>query len=224
MKYIIMCGGFYQNFKIPKQLSVINGERVVDRTIRLLKENGIKDIYISSNNPIFDSCGVPRLEHHNSYKYEDNQIKGYWLDAFYPYLDMICEEDEPKVCYIFGDVYFTEEAIKTIINYESDGNILFGNSVAKNEAHRNIGEPFAYKVNNYKEFIDGINAVKKLQDEGKTIRVALVWELYRYLNNLDVNIQQVLDDTYICIDDGTIDIDSPEQIERLNKRFSDETR
>ena len=214
-----MCGGFYQNFETPKQLSVVNGERVVDRTIRLLKENGIKDIYISSNNPIFDSCKVPRLEHHNSYKYKDNQIKGYWLDAFYPYLD-----ESDKVCYIFGDVYFTEEAIKTIINYESDGNILFGTGVAKNEAHRNIGEPFAYKVNNYKEFIDGINAVKKLQDEGKTIRVALVWELYRYLNNLDVNIQQVLDDTYICIDDGTIDIDSPEQIERLNKRFSDETR
>ena len=37
MKYIIMCGGDYKDFKIPKQLSLIKGERVVDRTIRLLK-------------------------------------------------------------------------------------------------------------------------------------------------------------------------------------------
>lgn len=212
-----MCGGFYQNFEIPKQLSVINGERLVDRTIRLLRENGITDIYISSNVPIFDSCGVPRLEHHNSYKYENNEVKGYWLDAFYPYLD-----ESDKVCYIFGDVYFTAEAIKTIVSYESNKNILFGTGIAKNTEHKNWGEPFAYKVNNYKEFIDGINDVKKLQDEGKTKRIALVWELYRYLNNLDVNIQQVLDETYICIDDGTIDIDAPQQIEILNNKFKNE--
>ena len=44
MKYVIMCGGYYQNFKeTPKQLSVVNGERIVDRTIRLLKENGIEE-------------------------------------------------------------------------------------------------------------------------------------------------------------------------------------
>lgn len=212
MKYVIMCGGYYQNFEIPKQLSVVNGERLADRTIRLLKKAGVSEIYISSNNPIFDSCGVKRLEHHNSYRYEDNVLKGYWLDAFYPYFD-----EKDKVCYIFGDVYFTEDAIKKIVNYETDKNVLFGTSVAKNKEHKNWGEPFAYKVNNYKEFIDGISAVKKLQDEGKTNRMPLVWELYRYLNGLDVNIQDVLDETFITIDDGTIDIDSPEQIEKLNK-------
>lgn len=214
MKYVIMCGGYYQNFKeTPKQLSVVKGERIVDRTIRLLKENGIeeKNIYISSNNPIFDTCGVKRLEHHNSYRYDNDTLIGYWLDAFYPYF-----EGDVKVTYIFGDVYFTEDAIKTIVNYEAKKNTLFGTGMAKNETHKNWGEPFAYKVIDYKEFVDGISAVKKMQDEGKTKRMALVWELYRYLNNLDVNIQQVLDDTYICIDDGTIDIDAPEQINELN--------
>ena len=41
MKYIIMCGGKYSNFQTPKQLIEINGERLVDRTIRLLRERGI---------------------------------------------------------------------------------------------------------------------------------------------------------------------------------------
>lgn len=214
MKYVIMCGGYYQNFKeTPKQLSVVNGERIVDRTIRLLKENGIEEenIYISSNNPIFDTCGVKRLEHHNSYRYDNDTLTGYWLDAFYPYF-----EENTKVTYVFGDVYFTESAIKTIVNYKTSKNVLFGTSIAKNEAHENWGEPFAYVVNDYKTFMNGIENVKRLQDEGKTNRVALVWELYRYLNELDINIQQVLDDTYICIDDGTIDIDDPEQIDELN--------
>ena len=217
MKYVIMCGGFYEQFKTPKQLSVVNGERLADRTIRLLKENGIKDIYISSNNPLFDSCNVPRLEHENSYRYEDNTLKGYWLDAFYPRF-----ENDEKVTYMFGDVYYTEKAIQAITNYKTDKNILFGTSLAKNKGHENWGEPFAYIVNDYKTFMDGIKEVKKMQDEGKTKRHALVWELYRYLNDLDINIQQVKNDTYVCIDDGTIDIDAPEQIEKLNSRSNNQ--
>ena len=75
MKYIIMCGGEYDKFKTPKHLSIIKGERIVDRTIRLLRENGIKDIYISSNNPLFDDCGVPRLEHNNTFRVENGKAK-----------------------------------------------------------------------------------------------------------------------------------------------------
>lgn len=216
MKYVIMCGGDYDDFTTPKQLSVVNGERLVDRTIRLLKENGIEEIYITSNDERFDSCGVPRLKHPNYYKViseEKKYIKGYWLDAFYPYF-----KSSDKITFIFGDVYFTENAIKTIVNYKTDKNILFGTSDAKNEEHQNWGEPFAYIVNNYAEFMDGVSAVKKLQDENKLLRVALVWELYRYLNGLDVNRQEVLDETYVVIDDGTIDVDYPDQIEKLNRR------
>lgn len=211
MNYVIMCGGFYQNFETPKQLSIVKGERLVDRTIRLLKENGVENIYVSSNNPIFDTCRVPRLEHENTYKYEDNVLKGYWLDAFYPNFN-----ENDKVCYLFGDVFYTENAIKKIVNFKTDRNVLFGTSIAKNSQHKNWGEPFAYIVNDYKTFMNGVKAVKKLQDEGKTKRMPIVWELYRYLNGLDVNIQMIKDETYVCIDDGTIDVDSPEQIERLN--------
>lgn len=214
MKYVIMCGGIYQKFqKTPKHLSVVKGERLVDRTIRLLKEKGIEEIYVSATDPIFDNCDAPRLIHNNTYKQENGEQYGYWLDAFYPF-----EDDDTQVCYIFGDVYFSKEAIDTIVDYQSNVNTLFGTSMAKNQLHKNWGEPFAYKIWNYKEFKDGIEAVKKLQDEGKTVRMPVVWELYRYLNKLDVNIQDIVDATFVCIDDGTIDIDAPEQIEQLNNR------
>ena len=210
MQTIIMCGGVYKEFETPKQLTKIKGERIIDRTIRLLKENGVKDIYISSNNKLFDDCDAPRIENKNNDYIRDE--KGYWLDAFYP--------TNKKTMYIFGDVYFTEEAIKTIVNYKTDKDILFGTGIAKNEFHENWGEPFCYIVNHPKEFHEAIKEVKKLYDEGKVKRHPIVWELYRYLNNLDINIQKVLDDTYVVIDDGTMDIDYPEEIELLNKKVS----
>ena len=204
-----MCGGKYKDFETPKQLSIVKGERIVDRTIRLLKENGVKEIYISSNNSLFDSCDAIRLENkENNFTQKEKETIGYWLDAFYP----INEE----VCYIFGDVYFTEEAIKTIVNYKTDNNILFGTSDALNKYHNNWGEPFAYIVKDYKTFFKGIKEVKTMYDKGLIKRHPIVWELYRYLHNIDINTQRIVGD-YVCIDDGTIDIDSPKQVIEMNK-------
>ena len=206
MKYIIMCGGKYKKFTTPKHLLEVNGERMVDRTIRLLKENGVKDIYISSNNPLFDSCGVPRLEHYNDFELGKDYEKGFWLNAFYPV-------KEP-VTYIFGDVYFSENAIKTIVEYKTNNDVLFGTGIAMNEQHQNWGEPFAYIVNNTDKFFKAIEDIRVLYKQGKVKRMPVVWELYRYLHGLDINVQRITTD-YVAIDDGTIDIDSPDDIKRV---------
>lgn len=211
MKYIIMCGGKYDHFEKPKQLSVISGETLLERTIRLLKENGITDIYISSNNPIFEKYGKV-LKHENSYKYENGKIYGYWLDAYYPL-------NEPCI-YLHGDVYYSEDAIKKIINLNPEVNTFIGNEIAKNKEHKNWGEPFGWIVVNQEEFKEGIRKTKQLQDEGKLERgYAISWELYRVLNGLNPNKQYILDETYLSINDETIDIDAPWQIEELNKKI-----
>ena len=212
VKFVIMCGGYYEQWETPKQLQTINGEPLVARTVRLLQENGIKtkDIFISSNDERFDAFGVERLQHENTYRYEGGQLKGYWLDAFYPNF-----KSNTKATFLFGDVYYTEAALQKIIKAPAAGNILFGSASAKNSQHKNWGEPFAYVVNDIKTFYAGIKAVKKLQDEGKTKRVPIVWELYRYLNGLDVNVQAVKDDTYFVIDDETNDADTPAKLQRM---------
>ena len=206
-----MAGGVYDFFETPKQLSVINGETLVERTIRLLKENGINDIYISSNDDRFKQY-APVLKHTNTYKVENGKILGYWLDAYYP-------EEEPCI-YLHGDVYYSSNAIKKIINYEARYNTFIGNEIARNKEHKNWGEPFGWIVVNQKEFRDGIDKTKKLQDEGKLERgFGISWELYRVLNGLDPNKMFIYDNTYLSIDDETIDIDAPWQIEKMNERL-----
>lgn len=203
MVYVIMCGGKYPHFERHKALTLINGEPLIARTIRILKELTDDQIFITADDEAFSEYGVV-LPHKNSYRHDGLQGSGYWLDAFYPHF-----LDGMEVTFLMGDVCFTEEALKTIVEYKAEKNTLFGTSIANNSLHFDWGEAFAYKVVDYKEFMDGVKAVKKLQDEGKTNRIALVWELYRYLNGFDVNIQRINPETYIGIDDGTMDVDMP---------------
>ena len=216
-KVIIMCGGVYDNFTTPKPLSVINGETLLERTIRLLKDRGIDDISISSNdiNTYFKYIrmyDVKLKSHKNTYKYVDGKVSGYWVDAYYPL-------DEPCI-YLHGDVYYSEAAIDKIINLNPKVNTFIGNEVARNPEHKNWGEPFGWIVVNQSDFRNGIEKTKRLQDEGKLERgYAISWELYRVLNNLDPNKQYINDETYLSIDDETIDIDAPWQVEVLDERI-----
>lgn len=204
MKYVIMCGGTYENFEVPKHLTKIRGERIVDRTIRLLKENNIKDIVITSNNPIFDSCGVPRISNEkNNFTQKKSWVvtKGCWLDAFYHF-------NEP-CCYLFGDVCYSDKAIKKIIETTSDSILLFGSNPKSNEGYlvKTWYEPFAFKVFDYNFFYKKVEETRTLHNNHKLKRPPSAWELYRCIFNLDVNSRD-FEEHYITINDYTTDIDN----------------
>lgn len=209
-KIIIMCGGVYDNFKEHKALSMINGERLIERTIRLLKENGINEYYISSNDDRFKEYGKV-LKHENTYRFEDGKSKGYWVDAYYP--------TSYPIIYLHGDVYYSEEAIKKILALSPKVNTMIGNKWALNDNHDKVGEPFGWIIVDQEKFRNAINECKRLQDEGKIDRgYAISWELYEVLNGYDINDFIIDKETYLVIDDETDDIDYPEQIEILDKK------
>lgn len=107
-----------------------------------------------------------------------------------------------------------------ILNLHPSVNTFIGNEIARNPEHKNWGEPFGWIVVNQEEFRRGIEETKRLQDEGKLERgFAISWELYRVLNNLNPNKQYINDETYLSIDDETIDVDAEWQIEELNERL-----
>lgn len=210
MKYIILAKSNDKTFDIPRQLVEINGEPLIVRTIRLLKENGVKDILITANDKRFDNLGAERYEcDTNNFDYIKRT--GYWLDAF-PFELM----NEP-VCFIWGDVYFSERAIKEIVELEGKDDLFF--CTYKNDSSKYIkkyDEPLAYKVINCERFKEHINKVKKLKDEGKCCREPIIWEVYRSIHNQDIN-QHIMTTDFVAINDESCDIDSREDVELLKK-------
>ena len=212
MQVIIMCGGYYEHFKEHKALSVINGEPLVARTVRLLKENGIKTVFISSNDDRFSEFGTV-IKHKNTYKFENGKSTGYWVDAYYP--------TNKPIIYLHGDVYYSEEAIKKILNLNPSVNTMIGNQWALNKEKKKVGEPFGWIIVDQEKFRNAINECKRLQDEGKIDRgYAISWELYEVLNGYDINDFIITEETYLAIADETDDVDSPEKIEILDKKVS----
>lgn len=210
-KYIILANCSV-GFEIPRQLTKINGESLIARTIRLLKENGIEDIIITSCDKRFDNLGARRYEPlYNDYNQENP--KSHWLKAF-----PIELMDEPVV-YLFGDVYYSENAIKTIIKEDNDDILFF--CTYNNDSPKYIkehDEPLAFKVHNFDKFKFHIDRLIDMWNNDETIRRPITWELYRSINGLDVNVHQMTGN-YIAINDESCDIDTKEDIKKLLKKI-----
>lgn len=204
MKYIIMAGGHYEKWPVPKQMTEYKGEPIIGRTISLLREQGVEDIAISTDNDIFKQFGVPLLKHDNDFCVRGyNDSDGYWCDCFYP-------TDEPT-CYIMGDVIFSRAAIRKVVEYNGEGIMLFGSKppFARNYAKKWI-EPFAFKVWDTDKLKRACIEVKRLDGEGKFNRVPIAWELWSVICGYDLNKTDYK--SYVAINDYTCDIDDPEDI------------
>lgn len=196
-----MCGGKYGPFaENPRQLIKINGEPIVARTIRLLHEMEVEDIAISTNNPGFDGFDVPVLHHDNEF---GTNPHSYWLDAFYP--------TEEEVCYIFGDVVFTEDAIKTIVNTQTNDIEFFASAPPFAPQYpKQWAEPFAFKVVNQKHFQEAIEETKMYWRMGLFRRMPIAWELWQVIKKTPHN--KIIYTNYTVINDKTCDIDYEKDI------------
>lgn len=206
-KYIIMCGGTYRDWSTHKHLSLINGEPLVARTIRQLKENGITDISISSNDPVFEQFGLPVLKHENNY----GKKGGIWSEAFYP-LDV-------PACYLFGDVVFSPEAIKTIVNMDTDDIEFFASTRPFADNYiKEYREPFAFKVADQKHLKEAqIECMEEFKLGRFKRKVPLSWEFWQIVKRTPLN---YVVDNYVVIRDYTCDIDTPEDVEKFNELLS----
>lgn len=209
MKYIIMCGGDYKRWQEPRQLTKICGEHLVARTIRLLKEQGVQDIAISASHPAFDQFGVPVLKHNNGFVVRGPEnVDGYWCEAFYP-------TDEP-VCYLLGDVVFSPEAIRTIVETDTDDIEFFASSPPFSKDYiKPWAEPFAFKVRNTDHLKNAISLTKQYADRGLFNREPIAWELWQVIQATPLN--NINYHNYVAINDYTCDIDSGEDAKAFEK-------
>lgn len=213
MKYIIMCGGKYCRWQMPRQFTEINGEKIISRTIRLLRDEGIKDIAISATDERFNYFGVPVLEHNNDFDVTPDETKGTWVSAFYP--------TEEPACYLMGDVVFSPHAIQTIILTQTKEIEFFASAPPFHPSYiKQWAEPFGFKVCNQKRFREAIDFIKSNINSGLFVRHPIAWELWQVINN--ENARQINYANYTAINDYTCDVDSPgdaELIERAIQRY-----
>lgn len=207
MKYIIMCGGTYTKWKQPKQLTEINGEPLVGRTIRLLKDNGVTDIAISSHDERFEQFGVPVLKHDNPFVVDYNRTtSGCWYDAFYP-------TDDP-VCYLLGDVFFSPWAMKTIVETKVKHIELFASAPPfAPEYPKPWAEPFALKVMEPDLLRAGVDMVRMLDEQGAFNRNPIMWELWSCITGYEIN--SIDYSSYHAINDYTCDVDDEGDAEMM---------
>lgn len=198
MKYIILCGSNHGYVNgVPRQLVTINGERILERTIRLLRENGITDICITATDPAFDDVDVDKICYDST---------GPWIRCF-PYIIK-------PTTFIFGDVYFSEQAIKTIVDTQTDSIEFFASAppFAPNYP-KPWAEPFAFKVENAAAFNTAVNNVHVLLNKKAFRRDPIAWELWQVIRGTHIN--QIDFTNYTAINDYTSDIDTETDVEKL---------
>lgn len=198
MKYIILCGSNHALINgTPRQLVKICGERILDRTIRLLRQNGVEDISITATDPAFEGVDAKIIPHDGS---------GHWVNGFPPL-------DAPT-CIIFGDVYFSPDAIKTIVETETDDVEFFGSTppFAPNYP-KHWAEPFAFKIVNTQHFEDSVAEIKRLKAGNVFSRDPISWELWQVIKGTPLN--NIIYNNYTAINDYTCDIDDPQDVRNM---------
>jgi hypothetical protein len=155
--------------------------------------------------------------HNNPQRHNNSKLS--WLNAYFPI-------DTPA-CYLHGDVYFSEEAIKTIVETPVKDTMFFCIRDVHDGRPRGVNpkgrEPLAYKVNNQKLFRKAINHLFELIDNGAFKQDPISWNLYREINNLPLDYNGYgngifkTEGDYITIDDYSTDVDSEKDIEKIER-------
>ena len=192
MKYIIMADGKgtrWNNYhNIPKHLIEIDGETLLARTVRLLRENDARaDIVITSHDPRYEVPGARRYEPQN------NHLE---IDRFTE--ELIADD----VCFLYGDTFYSESVIQKIADTPAEKLLFFGNE-------RSI---VAIKVADGALFRQHVDRVRELFLAGK-IEKCIGWQVYQSFEGLPFGEKTIAAD-YILIQDGTEDFNSPEDYNR----------
>jgi len=214
MKAIIIAAGeatrWGNYLNTPKHLIEIDGEPLLHRTVRLLKANGVSQVYVvSKDDERYQIPGATQYIAQLNYKQNADADKFLSSKALW--------NRNGRTIVLYGDVYFTEAAIKTIIGYQEKSWTLFCRKRASKLTGTPWGECFAQSF--YPEDIPkheaALHRVAKLYKD-KIIDRCGGWEHYRAMVGFpDNKIRSKLFNGHcVEIDDLTDDFDYPEDYDR----------
>ena len=188
MRYIIMADGNstrWNNYLgIPKHLIRIDGETLIERTVRLFREHDEAcEIIVTSHNKDYEFSGAVRHQPVNNVLEIDRFTK-----------ELISD----NMCFLYGDTYYSEHAIHTIVQTEVEDVLFFGNE----------NSIVAIKIVNGKLFDEHVSHVRSLFISG-VIENCIGWQVYQSILGLPFKGKEIAD-KYVVIRDETMDFNEPE--------------
>jgi hypothetical protein len=197
---------------IRKHFIKIDGEPIIKRTIRLLNESGTTP-HVVGRDQTYDLPGSKLfLPEFNS--------KNFGVDKFLNSKELWSQSERTIVFY--GDVYFSDKAMKTILEYEPREWTLFGREGASEITGTGHGECFAqsFYPEHLKQHEKALHEVIALERENRITRSG-GWEHYRqmagYANTSPIS--HVVGRNFVEINDWTDDFDEPAEYEEYMKRY-----
>ena len=190
-RFVIMADGKgtrWANYMgVPKHLVEIDGEPIIGRTVRLLNEmmDGKCEVIITSHDERYEFEGSRRHEPLN------NNLE---IDRFTQ--ELIAD----NTCFLYGDTYYTEEALREILDTENEDVLFFGNS-------KSI---VAINVRNAAMFEEHVNNVRQLFLDGK-IEKCVGWQVYQSITGQDFGKKAEMVGRFVILDSRTNDINTPEE-------------
>ena len=120
----------------------------------------------------------------------------------------------------FGDVIFSPEAIKKIVNTDTDDVMFFGSAPPyAPEYVKQYAEPFAFKVVNQDHFKSAIRLTELFYKQGMFKRKPIAWELWQVITNHKLN--HIDYNSYVHINDYTCDVDEKADLIMIESMMED---
>lgn len=188
MTYIIMADGKERRWNnhqgIHKWQIKIGQQTLLERTCELIRRlNPNAFIYITSHDTTLQIDGTVR------YEPKHNVLE----------IDRFTEElIGPDVCFLYGDSFYSEEALRRIAEEQTDTVLTFG-------SEKKI---FAIKVADAVFFRQHLQRVRDLF-LNQEIQECIGWEVYHSMHGLPLESREI-GAGYVLIEDETRDFNSPE--------------
>ena len=194
MRFVIMADGQgtrWNNYMgVPKHLALVDGEPVLGRTVRLLREVADDpEIIITSHDERYEFEGARRHE-------PENNI--YEIDRFTK--ELVCDD----MCFLYGDTVYDRDVLADIAASEADDILFYGND--KSVVAVRIGDADFFR----KHF----ERVRNLFIEGE-IEKCKGWQIYQSVTGQDINQKPVIGDKFIVVGKNTTDINTPEEYRKI---------
>jgi len=216
MRAIIIAAGEASRWKnhlgIPKHFAPVDGEPIIYRTVRLLRERSVVDIYVvgPADDPRYAIEGstlfVPKKEPHNQDADKFLNSRDLW-DA------------NGRTVVFYGDVFFTEYAMDSIVNFEGKDWTLFCRFDSSQYTGTGWGECFAqsFYPKDIEEHKEKLYYIADLKRKNIIDRCG-GWEHYRAMQGYrDHEVKEHLHrkGKVFEINDWTDDFDHPTDYERF---------